>query len=111
LIAKVGAWLKKWWGVLVAVLLALLGAGWLWGRARQLGQVKDQLAVEQAKQEIARLRGERAQLAERVGEKDDAIVEVDRQLAQNQRAIVEAHEGGEGLTDEEVAAAFDRLGY
>lgn len=113
---KAWAWLKKWgtalFGAIAAVLLLVLGGGWLWRRREQaLGAVRDELAVEKAKGEIARLRGVREEVAREVGEKDEAIVEVDRQLAENRRKIVEAHEGGQSLSDEEVDALFARMGF
>lgn len=113
---KTWAWLKKWgsWllGGIVTVLLGVLTLGWYVRRQnRQIGQLKDQVAVADAMKEITRLRALREGVAERVGEKDQAIEEVDRDLAANQRRIVEAHEGGKGLSDEEVAAEFVRLGF
>lgn len=109
-------WTKKWGGLLfgaiAAVLLAVLGAGWLWRRKKaEVGALKDALAVVEATKEIERLRALRGEVAARVGEKDQAVEEIDAQLADNKRKIVEAHEGGENLTSEEVSEAFARLGY
>lgn len=114
--SRVWVWLKKWGGLLfgavAAGLLVVLGAGWLWRRrVAELGRIRDELAVERARQEIAHLRGIREEIASRVEEKDEAIEAIDRKLAENRRAIVEAHEHGQGLTDEEVEDAFARLGY
>lgn len=110
--SSVWEWLKKWGAAIAGVLLAVLGAGWLWQRkSRELGRVKDRLAVERVKRDIARLQGMRKEISKRVGEKDEAIEGIDRQLAENRRAIVEAHEHGEGMSDEEVDEAFRRLGY
>lgn len=108
----VWAWLRKWGALVVGVLLLVLGGGWLWRRREAaLGRVRDELAVERAKREIERLRGQREEVARQVGEKDEAIAAIDSRLAENARKIVEAHEGGAGLTDEQVAEAFTRLGY
>lgn len=103
--------IKKWGAAIAAGLLFLIGMGWLWRRKqRELGALKDELAVANATKEISRLTAVREETAKQVGEKDQAIEEIDAQLAANKRAIVEAHEGGEGLTDEEMLAAFARLG-
>lgn len=112
---KVWAWLKKWGGVLfgglTAALLFVLGAGWLWSRReRMLGRVKDELAVEKAKADIALLRGVREEIVRQVGEKDQATVEIDERLLDNRRKIVEAHEGGEGLEGEDLERAYAELG-
>jgi hypothetical protein len=113
-VTKVWTWLKKWGGLLfggiAAALLFVVGGGWLWRKKRaELGRVKDELAVERAKTEIARLRGLREQVAERVGEKDEAIEEIDRQLEGNRQAIIEAHEVPADMTDEEVAHALREI--
>jgi hypothetical protein len=113
---KAWEWTKKWGGLLfgtiAAVLLLLLGGGWLWRKKKaEVGALKDELAVSEATKEIERLRALRKGVAERVGEKDQAIDEIDAELADNQRKIVEAHEGGEDLSAEEIAAEFARLGY
>jgi cation transport ATPase len=106
------AWLRRWSLALFAGALVLLGAGWLWRRkAVQLGRALDEAAVARARRDIARLQGLREEVAARVGEKDDAISVIDEKLAENRRVLVEAHEGGQGLTDGEVADAFRRLGY
>ncbi len=110
------AWLKRWGGALFgaisALLLLVLGGGWLWRRKQsEVSQLRDALAVEEATQEIAKLRAVRAEIVARVGEKDEAVEAIDQQLAANRRAVVSAHESGEGLSDEEIADAFARLGF
>jgi uncharacterized protein HemX len=109
---KAWAWLKKWGLVLLALLLSLVGAAWVLNRQKsKLGQLRDELAVAEATQAIAALRARREEVAARVGEQDVEIQEIDGQLADNQRKIVEAYEGGAGLSAEEVAAELARLGY
>lgn len=109
---KVWAWLKKWGAVILGVLLVIVGGGWLWQRhKRRVGRLKDELAVAEATKEIERLRGQREQLAERVGEKDEQIDQIDDEIKRNKRKIVEAHEQGEGLSDDEIEQEFAQLGY
>lgn len=109
---KAWDWVKRWGAFLFAGLLVLMGAGWLWRRrTAELGRVQNELAVARAQKEIARLQGQRDEVALRVGEKDEKVEEIDKQLAANRRKIVEAHEHGQGLSDEEVEVAFARLGY
>jgi hypothetical protein len=114
-VTKAWQWLKKWGGLffggIVAALLFVMGAGWLWRRREaMLGRVRDELAVEKAKSEIARLQGMRAEVVRQVGENDAATAEIDEQLLGNRRKIVEAHEHGEGLSSEELERAFAELG-
>ena len=109
---KVWNWLKRAGVWIAGGLLLLLGVGWLWRtQSAKLGQLRDRATVEKALSETYKLRAQRTAVAERVGEKDDAIEEIDRRLDENKRRIIEAHEHGEGMTDDEVDDAFDRLGY
>lgn len=109
---KLWQWLKKWSAVILGALLAIVGGGWLWQRhKRKVGRLKDRLAVAEATKEIERLRGEREQLSERVGDKDEEISKIDDEIKRNKRKIVEAHEQGEGLSDDEIEQEFANLGY
>lgn len=107
------AWIKKYWAPILSAIAALVAGmvGVYWFRRRALGRVQDELAVARAQKEIARLRGAREEVTRRVGEKNEAIEEIDAQLADNRRQVVEAHENGQGLSDEEVLRAFEALGY
>lgn len=103
---------KKWGLALLSLIGVLLGAGWLWGKHKsKLGRLKDQVAVVEARKEMDKLRAVREEVASRVGEKDEIIDHIDRQLETNKRKIVEAYEHGEEMTDEEVRSAFSDLGY
>ena len=108
---KVWAWLKKYGALLLGGVLALLGAGWLWSRSKsKLGKVKDELAVAEATKEIARLKSAREAIERMVGEKGEALTLIDQKLDDNRLKIIQAHEGGEDMTDEELATAFADLG-
>ena len=111
---KVWAWLKKYWYIVVGALLAIAGIGGaaaVYEQKRKVGKLKDELAVAEATKEIEKLRAVRAQIAGQVTFKDEAIEGLDRQILDNQRKIIEAHEDSADLTDEEMLAEFDRLGY
>jgi len=111
-VTKVWAWLKKWGAVILGGLAVLLGAGWLWKTYKgKLGKVKDKLAVAEATKKIAALRATREVLKERVGEKDEAMANIERLLVVNQRRLVAAHAGGEGLSDEEMLSELALRGY
>lgn len=107
--SKAWAFLRRWGAVILAALLVFAGSGWLWNR-RRARRVADQLAVEKATREIARLRAVREQLVERIGEKDEAIAEIDAKIEENRADIIAAHENFEEMSDEEVADVFRRLG-
>lgn len=102
--------------VLLGGIAALLGGGaFLWTRfakqKKKLGATRDKLAVERAKTRIESLRATRAEVEKQTESKDGAISAIDREIKANKRALVEAHEGGEGLSDAEVDKAFRDLGY
>jgi hypothetical protein len=75
-----------------------------------LGRVKDELAVQKAKTEIAKLQGMRDEIVRQVGGNDAATAEIDEKLLDNKRKIVEAHEHGAGLEGEDLERAFAELG-
>tara|TARA_Y100000310_G_scaffold250210_1_gene256395 strand:+ start:182 stop:529 length:348 start_codon:yes stop_codon:yes gene_type:complete len=108
---KAWPWLKKWGGWILGALVAILTLG-LVAKAYKgrLGKVKDELAIAEATKEIGKLQEVRAAIEERVGEKDEAIDIIDHKLAENRRRIIEAHEGGEDLTDDEVLEEYAHLG-
>jgi hypothetical protein len=108
---KAWPWLKKWGAWILGGIALVLGSGWLWNTYKgKLGRVKDKLAVAEALKEREKLQAVRTEIAARVGEKDEAIEQIDRQLEANARKFAEAHEGGEDLTDEELLEEFARQG-
>lgn len=109
----IGDWLKRSWGWLVAAALALaalvLGADFLL-RRRRLGAVRDQVAADRARAEIAEVRGAREEVEREIGELDRETAEVyDAALKRAERRFAEAHEGGEDVaswTNEELDTAL-----
>lgn len=103
-------WLKRFGVWIAGALLLVIGAGWLWRRQRdELGKVKDRLAVAEATKEIARLRGQREEIAKRVGETDEVIDKIDAKIATHRQAVLDAYEVDPTLTDEEVAERLRRV--
>jgi hypothetical protein len=109
---KVWAFLKRWGAALAGLLLALLGAGWMWKRKQaEIARLKDQAAVDRALKDMEGLRAVRERVAKEEGTTAAQITVIDESLAENRRKIVEAHEGMENLKDDEVEEAFHRLGF
>lgn len=109
------AWLKRWGGALFgaisALLLLVLGGGWLWRRQKsKLGRVQDQLAVEKATNKIHELRAVREEVERHAGEKDEAIAQIDAQIDAQREVIRDAHEHGADLSAAELADEFARSG-
>lgn len=98
-------WIKRWGAAIGGLAIVLIGAGWLWQRQRNaLGKVKDRLAVAEATKEIAALRARRQAVADRLGEINPMVEELDAEIAAQRLLVLEAHEVDPGLSDEEVAA-------
>ena len=112
----VWAWLKKWggalFGALFAVVVVVLGGGWIWRRQQKaLGAAKDAQKVAEATRELAALRTAREGIAERLGEHSMEAAYVDERLRASKRSIVDLHENGELIPDEELENVFAELGY
>lgn len=106
------AWVKRWGAAIAGVLLVVLGAGWLWRRQKAaLGRAKDAAAIAEARREMDVLRATREEVARQVGEQDQAIAEIDARIAASKREIVDLHEGGEDIPDDQLDDVFARLGY
>lgn len=110
--SKAWPWLKKWGWAVLAVLGALAGAGWLWSaRQRLLGNARDAELVAAARQRITDLQTMRNDIEARVGATDHLIASIDEQILDNKRQLVELHEGGDKVKDEDLERAFRELGY
>ena len=121
---KAWEWLKKWGGAilgaLVALLLTILTLGWYARRKdqqiadakKEAAAARDEATIAEAKREIDTLRATRVEVAKRVGEKDEAIAEIDRRLAIHEdKLLVAANKDTESLSDEErIKALKDVLG-
>lgn len=93
--------------------LALFGLGAVaLARRRQakLEAANNQLEVLAATEKITELRVERETLAKRGFVYEHEIAAIDEALEQNKKAILQVHIE-HGLTSEEIAAEFQRLGY
>ena len=109
---KVWAWLKKWGAWILGALLAVLTLGFFVRKAwRDKLQAEDKAAVAEAEKELEYLRGLREEVESRVDEKDEAIQDLDRRIDEQREVIRDAMKTGAGMSDEEIAAEFDRLGY
>ena len=114
MIALLKAWefIKKWGAALLGIVLLILGAGWLWSRYRnKLGMIRDELTVTKARAKIDELRAVRTEVERHSTHKDEEIAAIDQQIAEQKRAIVEAHEHGLGLKPEEIEDAYRSLGF
>lgn len=107
--------MKRAWGYVVAALSALgaVLAFLLWRKYQKdhVDTLKDALAVSKAEREVKVLAAKREAVEERVAERAGEIAQLDAQLADNARRIVEARTKAKGLTSEQVMAEYKRLGY
>lgn len=107
----VKAWLKKWWAALLIGLAVAGGALGLYVGRKRVGRMIDQLTADRAVDEIIMLRQVKDDFLRRGKAKEVEIDRIDAEILDNKRAIVEAHEDAEGLSDDEVEAEFARLGF
>lgn len=112
------AWLflKKWGALIGGVLLALLTLGLVGGFAarkfwRDRLQAEDKARVADAEKKLEYLRGAREFIERRVDEEDETKKHLDAQIEEQREVIRETMSRGAGMSDEEVAAEFSRLGY
>jgi hypothetical protein len=77
----------------------------------QVNSLKDALTVSKATKEIKALDAKREMIGERIEGREAEIVEIDKALNENKRAIIEARTGAEGLSSDEILAEYKRLNY
>lgn len=109
---KAWNWIKDNVLGLVSGLAAILGVMFAYKYHKdKVGSLKDAVAVEKAKKDIAR---HEAKLEERLLQadaKEEEIVSLDDKVKASKRRVVEIEAGVKGLNDDEVADEFQRLGY
>lgn len=104
-------WIKDRWAAIGAVVIGALAILFWWKGKGKVLDAQTQAAVAEARLNIAELNSVREVALARVEEKDDAIQEIDQQLAANERKIVEAVESVDGLSDAQVRDRFTKLGF
>lgn len=109
---KVWDWIKKWWGLLVGGLIAILAAVFL-GRKlwRDRLQSQDKEKLDNAEREMEYLRGLRNEVERDIGEQTEEVKDIDRRIEEQREVIRETMRTGAGMSDDEIAAEFARLGY
>lgn len=110
--ARIWAWLKKWGALIVGVLLAVLTLGYVGRKVwRDRLVAEDKAKIEKAEREMAALRVRREEVEKLIGPQDAAVAKLDEQIEEQREVIRETMRTGAGMSDEEVAAEFARLGY
>lgn len=107
------SWIKSRWEIALILCTAVIGTVWGWITARR----KKELAEGQRAAEIAEalsekdaLEARREEVAARVEEKDEAILEIDDRIrAQKRRVLKASGEPARAYTDKELEDAFRRI--
>jgi hypothetical protein len=109
---RVWTFLSTRFNALVAFLVLIFGAGIAYTyQKRRTATVQDLLAIEKAQQEMVRLRLEREALSQQAGVTRAELDAIDAQILARKQRILKIHGEVEGLTAEQTAEAFARLGY
>lgn len=107
---QVLAWLKARATWLLATVVAILGAGWLWRIERDKRRsLQDQLRVERAKRSIAGHQARREALLERDSVDKEKVAKLDEQITDLQRKAVEVEEKVETRDAAQLAQRFNEL--
>lgn len=105
---------KVWkWLAGIGSALAAIAAFLLWRKHQKdhVNTLKDAVVVAKAERKVSELNGRRSEVDKRTAARTDEISDVDLQLEENQRKIVEARTGARNLSREQVLEEYRRLGY
>lgn len=106
----VWAWLKSNAVALLVGLVAILGAGWLWGLHRgRVRRLQDEVAIEKAHRRVAALDARREALREQGEAAAAEIAKLEAERVEVQRQTVALSEEVSEMSDEEVERAFRDL--
>lgn len=109
---RVGAWLRRWWAVVVGALAVLAGlVGVILYQRRQLARAEDAAKVAEGVARVRELRARREEVAAQVGGVSAEIAQLDAQILESKRRILDLHVGGPDVPDDQLEAEFARLGY
>ena len=112
MLGRAWAFIVKRANALVALLVLIFGAGIAYTyQKRRTATLEDLLNIEKAQKEMVRLRIERDALSRRAGVTAAELEVIDAQIAMRKKTIVGIHETVAGLSPEQVAESFARLGY
>jgi hypothetical protein len=104
------AWLRKFWGWVVAGFAVVVAAVLYLQRRRALtAEAKLRIANAQRQIEVAGVI--RRVLETDASEQTEAIAEIDQRIAESERQILAEHESTEGITRDEIRNRLARLGY
>lgn len=106
------AWLKKYSIALVAGVVSILGLAVWWTSRSQANRSRvADVAVAVLKDRVGQLSARRDELLKQNKADDVKVVNLDKQILANKRQAVALVKSIEGMTDEQVLAEFEHLGY
>lgn len=111
-IMKVWNWIKENVAAALSILGAILGVAAAYRyHKNKVGSLKDAVKVEKAKKDIARAEASKEAKLKEATSKELEVKKLDEKVQASKRRVVELETKVEGLSDEEVADEFQRLGY
>jgi len=109
---KYWLWIKDNLAALIVAFIAIMGAGMFWRYHRKtVASLKDDHAVQQALRRVTMLNTLRESLNKESSTYTTELKDIDKELLENKRIIVERHEYTDTLSDTEVLDELTRLGY
>lgn len=109
---KAGTWLRKWWGLLAGALALLAGlVGVILVQRRQLANEADRARVAEGLSKVRELQARREEVAAQTGLVTAEIEQLDAQILESKRKILDLHQGGPDVPDDQLEAEFARLGF